>query len=138
MRCSHFANFVYLPILLHDILLHVVVVINDVVSVASCQFDSESDTDADLVAETVEEGRDMVIVGKETDLLIGMKNEGEQSVNVFAINANIHLPYHHKSVKNLSAVSFNNASTPLQFKLLSLTHLLSANTYRMRHLILLE
>ncbi|CAI9280300.1 unnamed protein product [Lactuca saligna] len=114
--------------------------------VARCQSDSESDTDADLVAETVEEGRvsgavgddsqnfegwnfspasgvetvcvfpknpsKLVVAGEETEVLIGMKNEGEQNVKVLAIHASIHLPYHHMLVQNLSAMSFNNASVP--------------------------
>ncbi|KAI3499335.1 hypothetical protein L1887_35131 [Cichorium endivia] len=54
----------------------------------------------------------LVVAGEETELLIGMKNDGEQSVKVLAIHASIHLPYHHMLVQNLSAVAFNNASVP--------------------------
>ncbi|KAL4585018.1 hypothetical protein LXL04_009631 [Taraxacum kok-saghyz] len=115
-------------------------------TVVRCQSDSDSDTNADLVAETVKEGGDiggvgddfqnyegwnfspasgvdtvcvfpknpskLVVAGEDTELLIGLKNEGEQSVKIVEIHASIHLPYHHMLVQNLSSVRFNNASVP--------------------------
>ncbi|KAI3824806.1 hypothetical protein L1987_06277 [Smallanthus sonchifolius] len=54
-----------------------------------------------------------VVAGQETELLVGMKNEGEQSVNVLAVHASVHLPFDHRMlVQNLSVMSFNNASVP--------------------------
>ncbi|KVI04120.1 Translocon-associated protein (TRAP), alpha subunit [Cynara cardunculus var. scolymus] len=110
-------------------------------------FLQDSDADAELVAETVEEGGDLgivdddvvdfnagnyspapgvetvcifpknlaktVVAGQETELLIGMKNEGDQNVKVLAVHASVHLPYDHRMlVQNLSAQAFNNASVP--------------------------
>ncbi|KAD7478940.1 hypothetical protein E3N88_02076 [Mikania micrantha] len=55
----------------------------------------------------------VVVAGQETELLIGMKNMGEQSVNVLAVHASVHLPFDHRMlVQNLSVVSFKNASVP--------------------------
>ncbi|XP_057501046.1 translocon-associated protein subunit alpha-like [Actinidia eriantha] len=54
-----------------------------------------------------------VTAGEESELLVGMKNEGESSVNVIAIKASVHLPYdHHLLLQNLTAQAFNNASVP--------------------------
>ncbi|KAI3812159.1 hypothetical protein L1987_16865 [Smallanthus sonchifolius] len=112
--------------------------------VARSQSDSDSEDDAELVAETVEEGsyvgndiQDIgvgnfkpapgvetvcvfpknsaksVVAGQETELLIGMKNEGEHSVKVIAVHASVHLPFDHRMlVQNLSTMAFNNASVP--------------------------
>ncbi|GFS42803.1 translocon-associated protein (TRAP), alpha subunit [Actinidia rufa] len=45
-----------------------------------------------------------VTAGEESELLVGMKNEGESSVNVIAIKASVHLPYdHHLLLQNLTA-----------------------------------
>ncbi|KAI3515268.1 hypothetical protein L1887_14091 [Cichorium endivia] len=114
--------------------------------VARCQSDSDSE-DAELVAETVEEGGDLgivdddvqdfgagnyspapgvetvcvfpknpskvVVAGQETELLIGMKNEGDQNVKVLAVHASVHLPFDHRMlVQNLTTQAFNNASVP--------------------------
>uniref|UniRef100_A0A5B6YL31 Translocon-associated protein subunit alpha n=2 Tax=Davidia involucrata TaxID=16924 RepID=A0A5B6YL31_DAVIN len=55
----------------------------------------------------------LVAAGEESELLVGMKNEGESSVNVIAIKASVHLPFDHNLlVQNLSAQAFNNASVP--------------------------
>ncbi|KAA8546076.1 hypothetical protein F0562_020472 [Nyssa sinensis] len=55
----------------------------------------------------------LVAAGEESELLVGMKNEGESSVIVIAIKASVHLPYNHQLlVQNLSAQVFNNASIP--------------------------
>ncbi|KAJ0635650.1 putative translocon-associated protein (TRAP), alpha subunit [Helianthus annuus] len=55
----------------------------------------------------------LVVAGQETELLIGLKNEGEQNVKVFAVHASIHLPFDHRMlVQNLSTVAFNDASVP--------------------------
>ncbi|GLT95656.1 hypothetical protein SLE2022_133240 [Rubroshorea leprosula] len=55
----------------------------------------------------------LVTAGEETELLVGMKNDGELTVNVIAIKASVHLPIDHKLlVQNLTAQVFNNASVP--------------------------
>ncbi|MFS8016097.1 putative translocon-associated protein (TRAP), alpha subunit [Helianthus anomalus] len=55
----------------------------------------------------------LVVAGQETELLVGLKNEGDQSVNVVAVHASVHLPFDHRMlVQNLSVMSFNNASVP--------------------------
>ncbi|WOG84744.1 hypothetical protein DCAR_0103928 [Daucus carota subsp. sativus] len=52
-----------------------------------------------------------VVAGEPTDLLIGLKYEGESNLNVVAVQASIHLPYDHNlRVQNLSSQAFNNAS----------------------------
>ncbi|KAG5526768.1 hypothetical protein RHGRI_032882 [Rhododendron griersonianum] len=54
-----------------------------------------------------------VIAGEESELLVGMKNEGETNVDIIAIKASVHLSYDHRLVvQNLSAQGFNNASVP--------------------------
>ncbi|GLT40884.1 hypothetical protein SLA2020_523890 [Shorea laevis] len=56
----------------------------------------------------------LVTAGEETELLVGMKNDGELTVNVIAIKASVHLPIDHKLlVQNLTAQVFNNASVPI-------------------------
>ncbi|GLT88018.1 hypothetical protein SLE2022_060630 [Rubroshorea leprosula] len=55
----------------------------------------------------------LVNAGEETELLVGMKNDGESTVNVIAIKATVHLPFDHRLlVQNLSTQGFNNASVP--------------------------
>ncbi|GKV32695.1 hypothetical protein SLEP1_g41282 [Rubroshorea leprosula] len=55
----------------------------------------------------------LVNAGEETELLVGMKNDGESTVNVIAIKATLHLPFDHRLlVQNLSTQGFNNASVP--------------------------
>lgn len=115
------------------------------IQVARSQSDPDSDN-AELVAETVEEGAvgnvgdeaqdfgvgnynpapgvetvcvfpknigKLVVAGQETEVLIGLKNEGEQNVKVLAIHSSVHLPYDHRMlVQNLSTVAFNKASVP--------------------------
>ncbi|GAB4853208.1 hypothetical protein Ancab_017395 [Ancistrocladus abbreviatus] len=55
----------------------------------------------------------LVPAGEQTELLVGMKYDGETSVNVIAIKATVHLPFdHHILVQNLTAQVFNNASVP--------------------------
>ncbi|KAK9080309.1 hypothetical protein SSX86_000067 [Deinandra increscens subsp. villosa] len=47
----------------------------------------------------------LVVAGQETELLIGIKIEGGQSVNVLAVHASVHLPFDHRMlVQNLSVV----------------------------------
>ncbi|KAI8533127.1 hypothetical protein RHMOL_Rhmol11G0271900 [Rhododendron molle] len=54
-----------------------------------------------------------VMAGEESELLVGMKNEGETNVDIIAIKASVHLSYDHRLVvQNLSAQGFNNASVP--------------------------
>jgi len=53
----------------------------------------------------------LVTAGEESELLVGMKNEGESSVSVIAIRASVHYPYDHRMViQNLTAQGYNNAS----------------------------
>ncbi|KAI3698829.1 hypothetical protein L2E82_42684 [Cichorium intybus] len=55
----------------------------------------------------------LVVAGQETELLIGMKNEGEHNVKVLAVYASVHLPFDHRMlVQNLTGQTFNNASVP--------------------------
>ncbi|CAK8576861.1 unnamed protein product [Lathyrus sativus] len=55
----------------------------------------------------------LVTAGEETELLVGVKNDGESDLNVVAIKASIHLPVdHHLLVQNLTAQVFNNGSVP--------------------------
>lgn len=55
----------------------------------------------------------LVTAGEETELLVGMKNDGELPITVIAIRASVHLPFDHKLlVQNLSAQGFNNATVP--------------------------
>ncbi|GAA0165209.1 membrane traffic protein [Lithospermum erythrorhizon] len=55
----------------------------------------------------------LILAGEESELLVGMKNDGESSVNVIAIQASVHLPTDHRYlVQNLSAQSFSKASVP--------------------------
>ncbi|KAL2454959.1 Translocon-associated protein (TRAP) [Abeliophyllum distichum] len=109
--------------------------------VARCELDPDADVvesadggDLGIVGEDVQDYRDggfspapgvetvcvfpknpskLVAAGEESELLVGIKNEGESSINVIAIQATVHLPYdHHYLVQNLSAQAFNNASVP--------------------------
>ncbi|KAG8368166.1 hypothetical protein BUALT_Bualt15G0016800 [Buddleja alternifolia] len=55
----------------------------------------------------------LVVAGEESELLVGIKNDGESSINIIAIQASVHLPFDHQYlVQNLSAQAFNNASVP--------------------------
>ncbi|WRX15186.1 Translocon-associated protein (TRAP) [Theobroma cacao] len=55
----------------------------------------------------------LVLAGEETELLVGMENVGESTVNVIAIKASVHLPFdHHLLVQNLTVQAFNNATVP--------------------------
>ncbi|KAK1434301.1 hypothetical protein QVD17_00038 [Tagetes erecta] len=54
-----------------------------------------------------------VVAGKETEILIGLKNDGDQMVKVLAVHASVHLPFDHRMlVQNLSAQVFKNVSVP--------------------------
>uniref|UniRef100_A0A803QSZ7 Translocon-associated protein subunit alpha n=1 Tax=Cannabis sativa TaxID=3483 RepID=A0A803QSZ7_CANSA len=47
----------------------------------------------------------VVTAGEETDLLVGVKNDGDSSVTVIAIKASVHLPFDHKMlVQNLTTM----------------------------------
>ncbi|AEC07130.1 Translocon-associated protein (TRAP), alpha subunit [Arabidopsis thaliana] len=55
----------------------------------------------------------LVPAGEETELLVGLKNEGKTRVGVMGIRASVHLPYDHKLlVQNLTMLRLNNASIP--------------------------
>ncbi|PIN06253.1 Translocon-associated complex TRAP, alpha subunit [Handroanthus impetiginosus] len=55
----------------------------------------------------------LIPAGEESELLVGIKNDGESSINVIAIQASVHLPFDHRYlIQNLSAQAFNNASVP--------------------------
>ncbi|KAL6526044.1 hypothetical protein OROHE_015568 [Orobanche hederae] len=55
----------------------------------------------------------VVVAGEQSELLVGLKNDGESSINVIAIQASLHLPYdRHYLIQNLSAQAFHNASVP--------------------------
>ncbi|WOK95153.1 hypothetical protein Cni_G03860 [Canna indica] len=56
----------------------------------------------------------LVAAGEETELLVGLHNEGESNLNVVAIHASLHLPFdHHMFVQNLTVQEFYNASVPV-------------------------
>ncbi|XP_051138427.1 translocon-associated protein subunit alpha-like [Andrographis paniculata] len=55
----------------------------------------------------------LVVAGEESELLVGLKNDGESNIKVIAVQASVHLPYDHKYIiQNLTAQVFNNASVP--------------------------
>ncbi|XP_027354651.1 translocon-associated protein subunit alpha-like isoform X2 [Abrus precatorius] len=55
----------------------------------------------------------LITAGEETELLVGVKNDEDSSLNVIAIKASIHLPFDHRLlVQNLTAQGFNNGSVP--------------------------
>lgn len=56
----------------------------------------------------------LVAAGEETELLVGMHNEGEANINIIAIKASVHYPFDHRMlVQNLTSQSFYNASVPV-------------------------
>lgn len=55
----------------------------------------------------------IVVAGEETELLAGVKNNGDSSLNVIAIKASVHYTFDHQLlIQNLTALTFNNASVP--------------------------
>ncbi|KAF8406572.1 hypothetical protein HHK36_008660 [Tetracentron sinense] len=107
--------------------------------VARCQSDSDAEVvegggDLGIVGEDVQDfgdgsfgpapGVDTVCVfpknagrlvpaGEETELLVGVANEGESSLNILAIKASVYLPFDRRMlVQNLTVQAFNNASVP--------------------------
>ncbi|CAJ1933889.1 unnamed protein product [Sphenostylis stenocarpa] len=55
----------------------------------------------------------LITAGEDSELLVGVKNDGDSSLNVIAIKASIHLPFDHRLlVQNLTAQGFNNGSVP--------------------------
>ncbi|XP_020260513.1 translocon-associated protein subunit alpha-like isoform X2 [Asparagus officinalis] len=55
-----------------------------------------------------------VPAGEETELLVGIQNEGESSLNVLAIRASLHFSFDHSMlVQNLTVQEFYNATVPL-------------------------
>lgn len=55
----------------------------------------------------------LVTAGEETELVVGMKNDGESSITVHSIKASVHLPFDHRLlVQNLTVQVFNNATVP--------------------------
>ncbi|XP_047332744.1 translocon-associated protein subunit alpha-like [Impatiens glandulifera] len=72
-----------------------------------------SATEVDTVCVFPNNPSKLVVAGEETELLVGMKNYGESTVNVLAIKASVYLPFDHTYlVQNLSTQAFNNASIP--------------------------
>uniref|UniRef100_A0A1J3I0Z1 Translocon-associated protein subunit alpha n=1 Tax=Noccaea caerulescens TaxID=107243 RepID=A0A1J3I0Z1_NOCCA len=55
----------------------------------------------------------IIKAGIETELLVGMKNDGQSNVDIVAVKGSLHLPFEQKPiVQNLTALSFSNASVP--------------------------
>ncbi|KAK7312203.1 hypothetical protein VNO77_35894 [Canavalia gladiata] len=55
----------------------------------------------------------LITAGEETELLVGLKNDGDSNLNVIAIKASVHLPFDHRLlVQNLTTQGFNNGSVP--------------------------
>ncbi|KAM0846382.1 hypothetical protein ACQ4PT_055713 [Festuca glaucescens] len=56
----------------------------------------------------------IVPAGEETELLVGLQNDGESTLNVVAVHSTLHLPYDHRMYgQNLTVQSFYNASVPV-------------------------
>uniref|UniRef100_A0A1D1Z5G3 Translocon-associated protein subunit alpha n=1 Tax=Anthurium amnicola TaxID=1678845 RepID=A0A1D1Z5G3_9ARAE len=54
-----------------------------------------------------------VTAGEETELLVGVNNEGEAALNVVAIRASLHFPFDHQMlIQNLTVQEFFNATVP--------------------------
>jgi len=54
-----------------------------------------------------------VPAGEETELLVGINNDGEASLKVLSIKASLHLPFDHRLfVQNLTLQEFINATVP--------------------------
>uniref|UniRef100_A0A0C9RPM0 Translocon-associated protein subunit alpha n=1 Tax=Wollemia nobilis TaxID=56998 RepID=A0A0C9RPM0_9CONI len=55
----------------------------------------------------------LIPAGGETEILVGVNNEGESSLKVHSIKASLHLPYYHGLlVQNLTVQEFVNATVP--------------------------
>eukprot|EP01018_Ginkgo_biloba_P013463 Gb_35947 [translate_table: standard] len=55
----------------------------------------------------------LVPAGGETEILVGVSNEGESSLKVLSIKASLHLPFDHRLlVQNLTVQEFVNATVP--------------------------
>ncbi|EYU40400.1 hypothetical protein ABFS82_14G117700 [Erythranthe guttata] len=55
----------------------------------------------------------LISAGEESELLVGIKNDGQSVINIIAIQASVYLPFdHHYLIQNLSTQAFNNASVP--------------------------
>ncbi|KAK1272755.1 Protein XAP5 CIRCADIAN TIMEKEEPER [Acorus gramineus] len=58
----------------------------------------------------------VVTAGEETELLVGMNNEGESPLNIIALRATLHLPFdHHYLVQNLTVQLEFHAKTNIFF-----------------------
>ncbi|KAL0655398.1 hypothetical protein Bca4012_075982 [Brassica carinata] len=56
----------------------------------------------------------VIKAGTETEVLVGMKNDGQSDVDNVAVKGSLHLPFDQKPlVQNLTALSFGNASVPV-------------------------
>ncbi|KAK4378248.1 hypothetical protein RND71_000110 [Anisodus tanguticus] len=65
----------------------------------------------------------VVAAGEESELLVGMKNDGESNLNIIAIQASVHLPFDHRYlVQNLSVqlLSWGLVWNPCAIRLKSL------------------
>ncbi|XP_071723034.1 translocon-associated protein subunit alpha-like, partial [Rutidosis leptorrhynchoides] len=55
----------------------------------------------------------LIQAGEESELLAGLKNDAESSVNVIAITASVRLSYDHRyTIQNITAQTFTNATVP--------------------------
>nr|GMD92144.1 translocon-associated protein subunit alpha-like [Ipomoea batatas] len=82
-----------------------------------------------------------VPAGEKSELIVGMKNDGESTLNVLFIKATLHLPFDHRYlVQNLTTQGFSNSTIPpsAQATLGFHIYLVSANSCSLEHLILLE
>lgn len=56
----------------------------------------------------------IIKAGTETEVLVGMKNDGQSDVDIVAVKGSLHLPFDQKPlVQNLTTLSFGNASVPV-------------------------
>ncbi|RZC66663.1 hypothetical protein C5167_010353 [Papaver somniferum] len=56
----------------------------------------------------------LILAGEESEVLVGLKNEGESKLTVIALRASLHLPFDHNLlVQNLTVQQFYNGSVPV-------------------------
>lgn len=56
----------------------------------------------------------IIKAGTETEVLVGIKNDGQSNADIVEVKGSLHLPFDQKPlVQNLTALSFGNASVPV-------------------------
>ncbi|KAM0846380.1 hypothetical protein ACQ4PT_055713 [Festuca glaucescens] len=79
----------------------------------------------------------IVPAGEETELLVGLQNDGESTLNVVAVHSTLHLPYDHRMYgQNLTVQSFYNASVPVSVakdRDIAMIRIVRSTNYRAKH-----